>query len=79
MNCNKCGAEISDSAKFCMYCGAKLSKGDKDNVLGEMENKQHSRSEASVDIQNDQDALRTNRTSEHLSAEGGIKQRFLSR
>ena len=27
MYCTKCGKEISDSTKFCMYCGAPVGNG----------------------------------------------------
>lgn len=35
MKCKKCGAETKEGSKFCMVCGAKIEKTEKNNSGGE--------------------------------------------
>lgn len=43
MYCNKCGKEIPDDAKFCKYCGNKISKDKNSKNTGKDDNNTKSR------------------------------------
>ncbi len=74
MKCNICGEELSDDAKFCMYCGAKICKEDENYFVSETENEQRLGPKVSNDIKKDQDIPQTVHGKNSNTVQENIKQ-----
>lgn len=79
MKCHKCGAEIPDNTKFCMYCGAKISDGYENNFSAEVSIEQKEDTELPIDGQETQGTPQAVQAAESKHAEDNIEQRLLSR